>query len=40
MSFDPSNGDLYIGDVGDGRWEEINYEPAGEGQRNYGWTGR
>jgi glucose/arabinose dehydrogenase len=31
-------GGLVIGDVGQGRWEEINYEPAGAGGRNYGWV--
>jgi hypothetical protein len=25
FSFDPENGDLYIGDVGQDRWEEVNY---------------
>lgn len=36
-SFD-DNGDLYIADVGQGDREEIDYEPAGEGGRNYGWN--
>ncbi len=36
-SFDRANGDLYIGDVGEGTWEEVDYEPAGAGGRNYGW---
>ncbi|HET7694349.1 MAG TPA: PQQ-dependent sugar dehydrogenase [Vicinamibacterales bacterium] len=31
-------GALVIGDVGQGRWEEIDYEPAGAGGRNYGWV--
>ena len=31
------NGAMLIGDVGEFRWEEINYEPAGRGGRNYGW---
>ena len=30
-------GALMAGDVGQGRREEINYEPAGRGGRNYGW---
>ena len=30
-------GALIIGDVGQGAWEEIDYEPAGRGGRNYGW---
>ena len=30
-------GALIIADVGQDRWEEWNYEPAGRGGRNYGW---
>lgn len=30
-------GALIIADVGQNAWEEIDYEPAGEGGRNYGW---
>jgi glucose/arabinose dehydrogenase len=37
MSFDACKGDLYIGDVGLWSAEEINVEPAGAGNRNYGW---
>jgi glucose/arabinose dehydrogenase len=38
FSFDPANGDLYIADVGQVAWEEINYQPAdSEGGQNYGW---
>jgi len=33
-------GALVIGDVGQGLWEEIDYEPAGRGGRNYGWRNR
>ena len=33
-------GALLIADVGQGAWEEINYEPAGAGGRNYGWRVR
>ena len=33
-------GALVIGDVGQGMWEEIDYEPAGAGGRNYGWRNR
>ena len=29
FSFDRSTGDLYIGDVGQNPWEEIDFEPAG-----------
>ncbi|HEU4583686.1 MAG TPA: PQQ-dependent sugar dehydrogenase [Polyangiaceae bacterium] len=38
FSFDPDNGDLYIGDVGQNAVEEVDYEPRGEGGRNYGWN--
>ena len=38
FSFDRGNGDMYIGDVGQDRWEEADYEPAGMGGRNYGWV--
>jgi glucose/arabinose dehydrogenase len=38
FSFDRKTGDLYIGDVGEGRYEEIDFEPAGTGHRNYGWA--
>ena len=33
-------GALLIGDVGQNRWEEIDYEPRGQGGRNYGWRNR
>jgi glucose/arabinose dehydrogenase len=33
-------GALVIADVGQGAWEEIDYEPAGAGGRNYGWRNR
>jgi glucose/arabinose dehydrogenase len=33
-------GALVMGDVGQDRWEEVNYEPAGSGGRNYGWRNR
>ena len=33
-------GALVIGDVGQGAWEEIDYEPRGRGGRNYGWRNR
>ena len=35
--FDPCTSDLYIGDVGQGSWEEVDIEPPGMGNRNYGW---
>lgn len=34
------SGALLIGDVGQNAWEEIDYEPAGRGGRNYGWRNR
>jgi glucose/arabinose dehydrogenase len=38
FSFDRETGDLYIGDVGQGQWEEIDFQPAGSpGGQNYGW---
>lgn len=38
FSFDSETGDLYIADVGQGMWEEINFQPAGAaGGANYGW---
>ena len=33
-------GALVIGDVGQGSFEEIDYEPRGRGGRNYGWRNR
>ncbi len=39
FSFDRMTGDLYIGDVGQGEYEEINFQPAGAGGgQNYGWN--
>jgi glucose/arabinose dehydrogenase len=38
FSFDSQTGDLWIADVGQGTWEEIDAEPAGTGGRNYGWN--
>jgi glucose/arabinose dehydrogenase len=38
FSFDALTGDLYIADVGQNRWEEIHFTPAGSpGGWNYGW---
>jgi glucose/arabinose dehydrogenase len=38
FSFDRLTGDLWIGDVGQNAWEEINYVPAGTGNgANFGW---
>jgi glucose/arabinose dehydrogenase len=39
LGFDRGTGDLYIGDVGQGAWEEIDRQPAGsQGGENYGWN--
>ncbi|MFP6640538.1 MAG: PQQ-dependent sugar dehydrogenase [Myxococcota bacterium] len=39
FSFDRVTGDLWIGDVGQNAWEEINYLPAGTpGGVNFGWA--
>ena len=39
FSFDRLTGDLYMGDVGQNSWEEINFEPSGSsGGYNYGWN--
>ena len=39
FSFDRLTGDLYIGDVGQNQWEEINFQPADStGGENYGWN--
>jgi len=38
MSFDRLTGDLYIGDVGAGTWEEVDVQLASSGGgQNYGW---
>ena len=38
FSFDRSTGDLFIGDVGQRDWEEIDYQPVSStGGENYGW---
>ena len=37
FSFDACTSDIYIGDVGQNKWEEIDVEPAGQGKKNYGW---
>jgi glucose/arabinose dehydrogenase len=38
FSFDRLTGDLWIGDVGQSAWEEVDLQPAGSaGGQNYGW---
>ena len=38
FSFDRQTGDLYIGDVGQNSWEELDYTPRrSPGLENYGW---
>jgi glucose/arabinose dehydrogenase len=40
FNFDPATGDMYIADVGQLAWEEINYIPAADvanGGQNFGW---
>lgn len=37
-SFDKETGELFIGDVGQQRWEEINWRPAADSENvNFGW---
>jgi len=39
FAFDRMNGDLYIGDVGQNVWEEIDYQPGtSSGGENYEWN--
>jgi glucose/arabinose dehydrogenase len=39
MSFDSGTGDIWIGDVGQNAWEEIDYLPSGSpGGANFGWN--
>jgi glucose/arabinose dehydrogenase len=37
-AFDRKTGDLYIADVGQDRYEEVNVVPAGAGPQNFGWN--
>jgi glucose/arabinose dehydrogenase len=38
FSFDRQTGELWIADVGQNQWEEVNVQPAGSrGGENYGW---
>ena len=38
FSFDRLNGDMYMGDVGQNNWEEINYQESNQKGINYGWN--
>lgn len=39
FSFDRATGDMFMGDVGQNVWEEINFQPADSpGGENYGWN--
>jgi len=39
FSFDRRTGDLYLADVGQNQWEEVNFQPAdSQGGENYGWN--
>lgn len=39
FSFDPETRDMYIADVGEGKWEEVDFQPAkSKGGENYGWN--
>lgn len=38
FSFDRQTNDIYMGDVGQGAWEEVNFQPStSTGGENYGW---
>lgn len=39
-SFDRLTGDIFVGDVGQGAWEEIDFLPKGVGGLNFGWDDR
>jgi glucose/arabinose dehydrogenase len=38
LAFDPADGLLYIADVGQNAWEEVDVVPAGAKGLNYGWN--
>lgn len=37
FTVDRQNGDIFIGDVGQGAWEEVDIAPMGVGGMNFGW---
>ncbi len=37
ISFDTTSGDLFVADVGQSAWEEVNVLPAATGGLNFGW---
>jgi glucose/arabinose dehydrogenase len=40
ITFDRQTGDLFVADVGQGQREEVNFQPAGAGGRNYCWKAK
>jgi glucose/arabinose dehydrogenase len=38
VSFDRRTGSVFLGDVGQGRFEELDFQAAGRGGLNYGWN--
>ncbi|MEA2026419.1 MAG: PQQ-dependent sugar dehydrogenase [Chloroflexota bacterium] len=38
FSLDRDSGDVYIGDVGEGEWEEVNVLRRGEREASFGWS--
>ena len=40
IALDPATGDIWVGDVGQDRWEEVDRIPSGVGGVNFGWNTR
>lgn len=38
FTFDRLTGDMWLGDVGETQWEEVDFVPAGGSGRNFGWA--
>ncbi len=38
FSFDRLTGDTYIGDIGEDKWEEVDFQPHGVTGANFGWS--